>query len=524
MANITQLGIPLPVPVASGGTGNDTATAYAPICGGTTSTGDFQSASTGISTSGYVLTSNGSSALPSFQAPTGGSVTITGDSGGSQSGPAFTFTGAATGLTFAGSGNTETLSGVLVVANGGTGADTLTGVLIGHGTSAVTGNAITQYDVLVGGSGNAISSITPSATSGVPLISGGSSANPSFGTAVVAGGGTGVTSTTAYAPVCGGTSSTGALQSASTGISNSGYVLTSNGSSSLPSWQSVETGSITITGDSGGGQEGSSFTFTGGTTGLTFAGATDTFTVGGTLVVGNGGTGASTLTGVLIGNGTSAVTGNAITQYDVLIGGASNAISSIAPSSSSGVPLVSAGSSSNPAFGTAVVAGGGTGITSTTAYAPLCGGTTSTGTLQAATTGFSTSGYVLTSNGSSALPSWQAAGGGGGITWHDVTGGSANLAAANGYVADSSSLTTFTMPTDNNLGDTIYIVGKGSGLWKIVYTTSQYIIFGSSTSTTTSGYLEASNANDCVTLVCTTASASAPIFTVMTSIGNITVD
>ena len=37
--------------------------------------------------------------------------------------------------------------------------------------------------------------------------------------------------------------------------------------------------------------------------------------------VGHGGTGAATLTGVLIGNGTSAVTGNAITQYDVLVGG-----------------------------------------------------------------------------------------------------------------------------------------------------------------------------------------------------------
>jgi hypothetical protein len=90
-----------------------------------------------------------------------------------------------------------------------------------------------------------------------------------------------------------------------------------------------------------------------------------------------GGTGAQTLTGVLIGNGTSAITGNAITQYDVLVGGASNAISSVAPSATSGVPLISQGSSSNPAFGTAVVAGGGTGQTTLTNHGVLIGAGTS---------------------------------------------------------------------------------------------------------------------------------------------------
>ncbi len=61
--------------------------------------------------------------------------------------------------------------------------------------------------------------------------------------------------------------------------------------------------------------------------------------------------------------------------------------------------------------GTVGVAGGGTGATSLTAYAPVCGGTTTTGAVQSCGTGLSTSGYVLTSNGASALPSWQAAAG-----------------------------------------------------------------------------------------------------------------
>lgn len=59
--------------------------------------------------------------------------------------------------------------------------------------------------------------------------------------------------------------------------------------------------------------------------------------------------------------------------------------------------------------GTVGVATGGTGVTTmTTAYAPVCAGTTATGALQVASTGLSTSGYVLTSNGASAVPSFQA--------------------------------------------------------------------------------------------------------------------
>ena len=61
------------LPVAGGGTGAASFTAYAPVIAGTTSTGAFQSAGTGLSTTGYVLTSNGSSAAPSFQAISAGS-------------------------------------------------------------------------------------------------------------------------------------------------------------------------------------------------------------------------------------------------------------------------------------------------------------------------------------------------------------------------------------------------------------------------------------------------------------------
>lgn len=53
--------------VANGGTGLNTTTAYGVITAGTTSTGAFQQVS-GTGQSGYVLTSNGAGALPSWQA------------------------------------------------------------------------------------------------------------------------------------------------------------------------------------------------------------------------------------------------------------------------------------------------------------------------------------------------------------------------------------------------------------------------------------------------------------------------
>lgn len=58
------------IAVASGGTGNATLAAYAPLFGGTTTTGAIQSGTVG--TTGQVLTSNGAAALPTFQTPASG--------------------------------------------------------------------------------------------------------------------------------------------------------------------------------------------------------------------------------------------------------------------------------------------------------------------------------------------------------------------------------------------------------------------------------------------------------------------
>lgn len=64
--------------VADGGTGASSLTAYAVLCGGTTSTGAVQPVAS-VGTAGQVLTSNGAGALPTFQAasvPSGGVVQV----------------------------------------------------------------------------------------------------------------------------------------------------------------------------------------------------------------------------------------------------------------------------------------------------------------------------------------------------------------------------------------------------------------------------------------------------------------
>jgi hypothetical protein len=63
---VVSEGNPFPVGVAIGGTGLSSATAYAVLCGGTTSTGALQPVAS-VGTAGQVLTSNGAGALPTFQ-------------------------------------------------------------------------------------------------------------------------------------------------------------------------------------------------------------------------------------------------------------------------------------------------------------------------------------------------------------------------------------------------------------------------------------------------------------------------
>lgn len=78
-----------PITVPQGGTGDSSLTAYAVLCGGTTSTGNVQSVS-GVGSSGQVLTSNGSSALPSFSNTNSGQTLLQSSTASSSSSINFT--------------------------------------------------------------------------------------------------------------------------------------------------------------------------------------------------------------------------------------------------------------------------------------------------------------------------------------------------------------------------------------------------------------------------------------------------
>jgi hypothetical protein len=86
-----------------------------------------------------------------------------------------------------------------------------------------------------------------------------------------------------------------------------------------------DTGWVTISGTG----TVTSINASGGTTGLTFTGGPvttlGTLTLGGTLAVANGGTGATTLTGYVYGNGTSAMTASTTIPTTALSGTVSNA-------------------------------------------------------------------------------------------------------------------------------------------------------------------------------------------------------
>lgn len=102
------------------------------------------------------------------------------------------------------------------------------------------------------------------------------------------------------------------------------------------------------------------------------------------------------------------------------------------------------------------VANGGTGVASNTAYAVLCGGTTSTNPIQSIASVGST-GQALISNGAAALPTMQNQGG---YVLSIVTF-SANPADATTYfMAMSQALTTYT--ASGNADSRIYIPKTGT--------------------------------------------------------------
>src|SRR3954468_16331376 len=209
---------------------------------------------------------------------------------------------------------------ISVVDNSGSGQTDITFSSSGSGGTVTSVSGTTNRITVTNGTTTPVIDISASYVGQSSITTLGTISTGTWqGTAVtVPYGGTGDTSFTAYSVLCGGTTSTGALQNVS-GVGTSGYVLTSNGASSLPTWQAA--GSGTVTSVSGTANR---ITSTGGTTPVidisaAYVGQTSITTLGtittgtwhGTVIgVVYGGTGLTSLTahGILIGEGTSNVT------------------------------------------------------------------------------------------------------------------------------------------------------------------------------------------------------------------------
>jgi len=183
---------------------------------------------------------------------------------------------------------------------------------------------------------------------------------------------------------------------------------------------------------------------------------------------------------VIYNNTTGVFTATTVTQHNVLIGGASNAITSL-PLTNGQLAIGSTGADPTAATLTA-----GTGVSITTGAGSI--------TVNAV---------------------------GGGLTWSTVTV-DASFTVNSGVVANKAGLLTMTLPATSAVGDMVAITGINTALgWKIAQNAGNTIFFGTSTTTAgTGGSLSSLATHDTVTLVCVTASAN---WSVLSSIGNITV-
>jgi hypothetical protein len=181
-------------------------------------------------------------------------------------------------------------------------------------------------------------------------------------------------------------------------------------------------------------------------------------------------------------DGAGTFAGVTVTNHAVLVGAASNGITSLGPLTNGQLAIGSTGADPTAATLTA-----GTGVSITNGAGSI--------TINAA---------------------------GGGLTWNDVTGTSASAAINNGYLSDNAGLVTVTLPVTAAQFSVIRVAGFGAGGWKIAQNASQLIQFGSAAATTTGtgGSLASTNRYDAVEIICVVANTT---WLVLSSVGNITI-
>lgn len=359
----------------------------------------FNSGQFSVDASGFVSLAGGGEAIDSFQ-PDSGTNPVVPDSNGL--------------VIMAGSGSTTTVGGL----------NTLTFQLTG----------LTNHAVLVGAGTTTITKVGPSATTGAVLASNGLSSDPSFQTIASLGGITTITGNSggAEVPSSGnfnilGTGSITVVGSANTetvqltGLTNHA-VQVGAGTATLTQLAVGTNGQVLIgatTADPAFAtltSSDSSIAFTTGANTLSLQVASGSGVV--KTLTGNSGGAISPSSGNIntLGTGSITIAGSGstlttqltgLTNHNVQVGAGTATLTQVAPSATSGIPLVSNGSSADPSFTTAVVAGGGTGVTSfTDTNSLIVSGTTTTGALQDIAS--VATGQVLISQGTSTKPAFSA--------------------------------------------------------------------------------------------------------------------
>lgn len=180
-------------------------------------------------------------------------------------------------------------------------------------------------------------------------------------------------------------------------------------------------------------------------------------------------------------DGAGTWTGVTVTNHAVLIGAASNGITSLALTNGQ---LAIGNTGADPTASTLTA---GTGVTITNGTGSI--------TINAA---------------------------GGALTWTVVTGTTQAAAVNNGYIANNAGQVTVTLPATSAVGDIVAVTGINNATgWKVAQNAGNQIFFGTSSTTAgTGGSLTSTATRDAVYLLCTSTSAN---WQVLNSIGNITV-
>lgn len=92
------------------------------------------------------------------------------------------------------------------------------------------------------------------------------------------------------------------------------------------------------------------------------------------------------------------------------------------------------------------------------------------------------------------------------IPWDEITGTSQTAIPNSQYIANNAGLVTITLPATFAVGDIVWVVGKGTGLWSLVAAAGDTIHFGNQ-DTSAGGSITATNRYDAIQVVCTVANS-----------------